>query len=129
MSKQNTVLIIDDELEVGSFFRRLLERKGYRVSVAGSGVEALNALEEHKYKVAVVDLRLADTNGLCLLKEIKRRHTGCEVIIMTGYGTAKTAAKALQLGAFDYIVKPFEDIAEVEDLIDKACNSAKDVAD
>ncbi|WP_231702813.1 sigma-54-dependent transcriptional regulator [Desulfocucumis palustris] len=112
-------------MEVGTFFRRLLERKGYRVKVAASGAEAVRALDEQQYQVAMVDLKLPDANGLSLLQEIKNRQPGCEVIIMTGYSTTKTAVKAIQLGAFDYIDKPFEDIAEVEDLIDKACDYGK----
>lgn len=120
MSVQTHVLIIDDEVEVGTFFRRLLERKGCRVKVAVSGSEAVRALEEDSYQVAMVDLKLPDANGLNLLQEIKNRQPNCEVIIMTGYSTTKTAVKAIQLGAFDYIEKPFEDIGEVEDLIRKA---------
>jgi two-component system NtrC family response regulator len=125
LSEQNHVLVIDDELEVGTFFRRLLERKGYRVRLAASGAEALTALEENLYQVAMVDLKLPDANGLNLLQEIKSRQPNCEVVIMTGYSTTKTAVKAIQLGAFDYIDKPFEDIGEVEELIDKACDYGK----
>lgn len=125
MSDQSNVLVIDDEVEVGTFFRRLLERKGYRVKVTASGAEAVRALDEQYYQVAMVDLKLPDANGLNLLQEIKSRQPNCEVIIMTGYSTTKTAVKAIQLGAFDYIDKPFEDIGEVEDLIDKACDYGK----
>lgn len=115
-----SVFIIDDEVEVGTFFRRLLERKGYRVTVANNGSQALAEMEAHGFNVAMVDLKLPDSDGLTLLKEIKTRQPDCEVIIMTGYSTTKTAVKAIQLGAFDYIDKPFEDISEVESLIEKA---------
>lgn len=114
------VLIIDDEAEVGVFFQRLLKKKGYDVTVALSGTEADKCLNEEKFKVAMVDLKLPDTDGLSLLRRIKKMQPECEVIIMTGYSTTRTAVKAIQLGAFDYLEKPFEDIGEVEDLIKKA---------
>lgn len=115
-----TIFIIDDEVEVGTFFRRLLERKGYSVIVANCGADAMKLMEAHRFHVAMVDLKLPDSDGLTLLQELKTRQPACEVIIMTGYSTTKTAVKAIQLGAFDYIDKPFEDIGEVEALVQKA---------
>lgn len=114
------VLIIDDEVDVGTFFRRLLQKKGYQLTVAVNGVEAARAIQETTFSVAMVDLKLPDTDGLTLLQQIKDLQPGCEVIIMTGYSTTRTAVKAIQLGAFDYLEKPFEDINAVEKLIQKA---------
>lgn len=118
-----SILVVDDEIEVGSFFRRLLQKKGYVVAAASCGSDVQRALESDSFSVALVDLKLPDTDGLTLLQEIKSRQPGCEVIIMTGYSTTRTAVKAIQLGAFDYIDKPFEDIGEVEKLIEKALDS------
>lgn len=114
------VLIIDDEVEVGTFFRRLLRKKDYDVTVAVNGAEAAKAIQETGFNVAMVDLKLPDADGLSLLQQIKSKQPNCEVIIMTGYSTTKSAVKAIQLGAFDYLEKPFEDIDEVEKLIQKA---------
>uniref|UniRef100_A0A831UD67 Sigma-54-dependent Fis family transcriptional regulator n=1 Tax=Geobacter metallireducens TaxID=28232 RepID=A0A831UD67_GEOME len=116
------VLIIDDEADVCTFFRRLLTRKGYGVVTASREPEALRALAEHSFHVAMVDLKLPDTDGLTLLKAIKSRQPSCEVIIMTGYSTVKTAVTAMQLGAYEYLEKPFEDIGEIETLIEKAAS-------
>jgi len=113
-------LIIDDEVEVGTFFRRLLSKKDYGVTVAVNGEEAERCINEQSFDVAMVDLKLPDTDGLSLLRLIKKSQPECEVIIMTGYSTTRTAVKAIQLGAFDYLEKPFEDIGEVEVLIQKA---------
>jgi len=114
------ILIIDDEVDVGTFFKRLLHKKGYRLTVAVNGEEAATAIQETTFNVAMVDLKLPDTDGLTLLQQIKSLQPGCEVIIMTGYSTTRTAVKAIQLGAFDYLEKPFDDIDAVEKLIQKA---------
>lgn len=114
------ILIIDDEVVVGTFFRRLLKMKGYDVSVAVNGAEAARLIQETAFNVAMVDLKLPDTSGLSLLRMIKEMQPSCEAIMMTGYSTTKTAVRAIQLGAFDYLEKPFEDIDEVENLIHKA---------
>ncbi|WP_031513581.1 sigma-54-dependent transcriptional regulator [Desulfofalx alkaliphila] len=120
MSNKPGILVIDDEIEVGIFFKRLLESKGYFVGVAANGDEAKSLWERYNFQVAMVDLKLPDIDGLTLLQRIKEVQPACEVIIMTGYATTRTAVKAIQLGAFDYVEKPFEEIAEIEDLVQKA---------
>jgi len=120
VDKSPNILIVDDEHEVGSFFKRLLERKGYNVYVAHDGKEFEALINGNDYQLALVDVKLPDTNGLELLERIKTIQPYCEVIIMTGYSTTRTAIKAIQLGAFDYMEKPFEDIDELEGLIEKA---------
>ncbi|OGU14122.1 MAG: AAA family ATPase [Geobacteraceae bacterium GWC2_53_11] len=117
---QIRILIIDDETDICTFFRRLLTKKGYEVTTATNEPEALRALTESRFSVAMVDLKLPDTDGLMLLKEIKARQPACEVIIMTGYSTVKTAVTAMQQGAYEYLEKPFDDIGEIETLISRA---------
>jgi two-component system NtrC family response regulator len=119
------ILIIDDEVDVGNFFRRLLRRKAYDLTVALSGKEAREQINTGNFHVAMVDLKLPDADGLELLQEIKSVKPNCEVIIMTGYSTARTAVKAIQSGAFDYIEKPFDDILVIEELIEKALEFGK----
>ena len=118
------VLIIDDEESVCNFFRRLLDRKGCRTVTAVSESQALRALEGSPFQVAMVDLKLPDTDGLTLLKHIKRKQPNCEVIIMTGFSTIQTAVKAMQMGAYQYVEKPFDDIKQIEWLIQEAAASA-----
>jgi len=124
---QINVLIIDDEADVCTFFRRLLTRKGYRVVTASSKPESLSALDAEQFDVALVDLKLPDTDGITLLEIIKSRQPSCEVIIMTGYSTVKTAVTAMQLGAYEYLEKPFEDIIQIEQLIARAAGSRASV--
>jgi two-component system NtrC family response regulator len=114
------ILIIDDEADVCSFFRRLLSKKGYEVTTATNEPDAMRALTETRFSVAMVDLKLPDTDGLTLLQAIKARQPACEVIIMTGYSTVKTAVAAMQQGAYEYLEKPFDDIGEIEDLVARA---------
>ncbi|MCG8400993.1 MAG: sigma 54-interacting transcriptional regulator, partial [Firmicutes bacterium] len=123
------VLVIDDEVEVGSFLRRLLERKGMDVNLAHTGTRALELIDAVAYNIALIDLKLPDSSGLDLLEHLKNKQPSCEAIIMTGYGTTKTAVRAIQLGAFDYIEKPFADIGEVEILIDQALEQGRRVWD
>ncbi|HUW64354.1 MAG TPA: sigma-54 dependent transcriptional regulator [Spirochaetia bacterium] len=115
------ILIIDDEVDVGHFFKRLLQKK-YSVSVAVNGAQVQQLIKDNTFDVAMVDLKLPDTDGLSLLRQIKTAQPACEVIIMTGYSTTRTAVKAIQLGAYDYIEKPFDDIAKVEELIGRAAS-------
>jgi two-component system NtrC family response regulator len=122
---QIQVLIIDDEADVCTFFRRLLTRRGYTVVTAVNQTEATRALEEKQYNVALVDLKLPDTDGLTLLKMIKARQPACEVIIMTGYSTVKTAVTAIQLGAYEYLEKPFDEIDAIETLVERAASSGQ----
>src|SRR6266581_7759593 len=117
---QIRILIIDDEADVCSFFRRLLTKRGYEVTTATNEPEALRALAENRFNVAMVDLKLPDTDGLTLLQLIKARQPACEVIIMTGYSTVKTAVAAMQQGAYEYLEKPFDDIGEIEVLVARA---------
>lgn len=69
--------------------------KGYRVTPANSGRQALDLLKQHRFNVALVDLKLPDLNGLEILREIKKVQPACEVIIITGYSTVKSAVEAI----------------------------------
>ena len=120
MKRQVNVLVVDDEAEVCNFFTFLLADQGYRVSTAYTGQEMLQQLSSHTFALAMVDLRLPDTDGLKLLEQIKARQPQCQVILMTGYSTVKTAVEAIKLGAYDYVEKPFEELTDLERLIESA---------
>ncbi|NOZ25784.1 MAG: sigma-54-dependent Fis family transcriptional regulator [Nitrospirae bacterium] len=101
------VLIVDDEEIVRESCRRLLQPRGYRVAEAVDAGSALRLMETMSFDLVLSDLKLPDTNGIDLLKEIKESHPETEVILVTGYGTVSTAVEAMKLGAYDYIEKPF----------------------
>jgi two-component system NtrC family response regulator len=117
------VLIVDDEIEMGNFFKFLLGAKGYEVTVAENGRQARELLRA-PFHLVLLDLKLPDTDGLTLLREIKILQPQCEVLVMTGYSTVKSAVEAIQLGAFDYLEKPFEDLDALEEIIGRAINRA-----
>jgi two-component system NtrC family response regulator len=123
--EQPTILIVDDEAEVIKFFSYLLEEKPYQLLFAQTGKKALELITKQKFDTALVDLKLPDTDGITILGKIREAHPECQVIIMTGFSTIKSAVQAIQLGAFDYINKPFEDINELESLIAKAVTKSK----
>lgn len=120
MSKRSSFLVVDDDQEVCNFFAYLLKRKGYDVQTANNGRDAFFKIESFRFNVALVDLKLPDSDGLTILKKLKQEQPECEVIIITGYSTVKTAIEAIQLGAFDYLEKPFIDIEEMESLLERA---------
>lgn len=114
------VLIVDGDVEVEALFRRILDKRGFSISVAANGAEAGKQMHATGFNVAVVDMKLSDAEGLSLLQQIKNLQPSCEVIIMTGHSATRTAVKAIQLGAFDYLEKPLKNIEEVDNLIAKA---------
>ncbi len=121
MIKKPAIIVIDDELEVGTFFEFYFkEEKEIPISVANNGNRARKLFQQKQFDLALVDLKLPDTDGISLLKEIKESTPGCEVIIMTGYSTVKSAVEAIKYGALDYIEKPFDELEELDQIIEQA---------
>lgn len=127
MQQEALFLIVDDEQEVCNFFRYLLQKKGYSAVTANTGAEAFAIIEKERFATALVDLKLPDANGIDILKKIKKVQPECEVIIITGYSTIKSAVEAIQHGAFDYVEKPFVDIDEMEKLLDRSLNAKEEI--
>jgi len=101
------ILVIDDEDIVRTSCRRSLVPEGYEMEMSKNGVEGLKRLEESRFDLVLTDLKMPDMDGIEVLRIIKERWPAVEVIIITGYQTVETAVKAIKLGAFDYIEKPF----------------------
>ncbi|MGE8205600.1 sigma-54-dependent transcriptional regulator [Heyndrickxia sp. NPDC080065] len=113
------ILIIDDEREVGNFLFHLLTSKGFDITIGYSGKDFQQLAPKKNYDLAMIDVKLPDINGIELLKKLKQLNPLCKVIIMTGYSTVKTAVEAIKFGANDYIEKPFDNIDEVESLVEQ----------
>lgn len=117
------ILIIDDEKEVGTFLAYLLQERGHKVTVGYSGADFERLCEGRAYQLAMIDVKLPDTNGLDILQKLGDKMPACKTVIMTGYSTVKTAVEAIRLGASDYVEKPFADIEEIEQMIDHLLNN------
>ncbi|MFV0439276.1 MAG: sigma-54-dependent transcriptional regulator [Desulfopila sp.] len=115
----STILIIDDDQQLGQSFAKILRQDGYRADVAFTGREGIAAVTEHSPDLVILDICLPDINGLQVFNTIHRQLPKLPVIIITAYGTTETAIGAIREGAFDYIYKPF-DVPEMLSLIDKA---------
>jgi len=109
------VLIVDDERGVRESIRILLKNR-YDVSMAVCGSDAIARFPEVRPDLVLLDLRLGDMHGIEVLQQIKSVDPNVEVILVTAYASIDTARKALHLGAFDYITKPF-DPHELENIV------------
>ena len=113
------ILIVDDDHHLRQGFQRLLDAEGYETRTAASAEEALGLMREHMPHCVVMDVRMPGMDGLEALKRM-RSLEGCPpVVIMTAYSTTDTAIEATRLGAFDYLLKPF-DIPQVLELLQRA---------
>ncbi len=104
----STILIIDDDDQLRKSFERLLMEEGYSVESAPSGELGLDLVTEKVPDLVILDMRLPGMNGLETFHAIHKIEPKLPVIIMTAYGTTETAIEATKMGAFDYILKPFE---------------------
>jgi len=104
----NTILIIDDDDQLRKSFEKLLSEEGYNIMSAASGEAGQKMVLSSLPNLVILDLRLPGMNGLDTFRAIHKIEPRLPVIIMTAYGTTETAIEATKLGAFDYILKPFE---------------------
>jgi DNA-binding NtrC family response regulator len=100
------VLVVDDDQDMRTLLRDVLEDHGYKVTLAPNGQEALKSLREGEYPVVLTDLRMKGIQGIELLAEIKRSFPDTNVILMTAFGSVETALEAMKQGASDYLMKP-----------------------
>jgi DNA-binding NtrC family response regulator len=101
------ILIVDDNKELREILGEYLKDEGDSVEGANNGKDALARHLKDPYDLIITDLNMPELTGIELIKEIVKRQTGTEFIIITGYASLDTAIEAIKVGAFDYIVKPF----------------------
>ncbi len=106
-TENRKILVVDDEDTVCRSIRKALARDDYEVDVALSGEEGLKLETEKKYDVIIVDLMMPGLNGMDLLKSLKAISPAVQVVMITGYPTMKNTLQAMQIGAFDFLPKPF----------------------
>jgi len=113
------ILIVDDEEIVIRSCLRILSDSNYVVDSVQDGWEALRKVDETDYDVIVLDIMMPRIDGLEVLQQVKERHPDVDVIMVTGLSQIQTAVKAMKLGAFDYLSKPF-DPDELKHVVDRA---------
>ncbi|MBN1276996.1 MAG: sigma-54-dependent Fis family transcriptional regulator [Deltaproteobacteria bacterium] len=100
-------LVIDDDKNILTTLEVYLEDKGFEVSIANSGVKGLEIFQQEKPDLILLDMKLPDRDGLEVLKEIIASGIKTQVLMITAYASIETAVKAVKMGAFDYLPKPF----------------------
>jgi two-component system response regulator RegA len=105
-SDDRSLLLVDDDKAFLTRLSRAMETRGYMVVSADSVASGLAAVGAQPPAFAVIDMRLADGNGLDVISELKRRRPEARAIVLTGYGNIATAVNAVKIGAFDYLAKP-----------------------
>ncbi|HKZ08389.1 MAG TPA: response regulator [Methylomirabilota bacterium] len=108
MAGKATILVVDDEAAVGQLLSEFLTTKGYDVICALGGLEGLSKLEKHRPDVVLLDVRMPDMDGITVLRRIREANPWVGVLMMSGNTDTEAAKETLALGAFDYVLKPFD---------------------
>ncbi|HSK10598.1 MAG TPA: sigma-54 dependent transcriptional regulator [Vicinamibacterales bacterium] len=109
MSRERTrILIVDDEEIVRESLSAWLEKDGYTLATAQDGETAIERIRAQRWSILLVDLKMPGIDGLQVLEEARKLQPEAAAVIMTAYATVDTAVAAMKLGAYDYLVKPFD---------------------
>jgi two-component system OmpR family response regulator len=100
------VLVVDDEIDFLETIVKRLEARNINVSGVESGRQALEAIEEQDFDVVILDVKMPGMDGIETLREMKKKKPLVEVIILTGHASVESGIQGMQLGAFDYVMKP-----------------------
>ncbi len=120
------LLLIDDEADVQYSFRRIFESPDIQVATAASGEEGLKLLPKVQPDLVIMDVRMGGISGLETLRRLRQIDAKVPVIMMTAYGTTQTAIEAMKLGAYDYLLKPF-DVPKLKEIVFSALKAARDM--
>jgi len=120
----NTILVVDDDSQLRQSFKKILTKEGYTVKTTSTGELGLEIVRESVPDLVIMDVRLPGMNGLEALRAVHEIESKLPVIVMTAFGTTETAIDATKLGAFDYVLKPFE-IPDILALIEQALEAGR----
>ena len=120
----NKLLLIDDEADVQYSFRRIFAGDLLEITTAGSGEEALKIIPRLQPDLVIMDVRMGGINGLETLRRLRESDARQLVIMMTAFGTTQTAIEAMKLGAYDYLLKPF-DVPRLKAIVAQALQAAQ----
>ncbi len=114
------ILIVDDEPVILQILNAVFEGEAYRLTCVETGVAALQVIETEGCDLLITDKNLPDINGMALLRACKERDPISEVIVITAYGSLDTAIRAVELDAFDYLLKPLDNVFEIRTKAERA---------
>ena len=128
MEKQLEILVLDDEPIVCSRLKPALEKEGYHIETFTDSRTAKKRLEEKPFDIVITDLKMAEIDGLSLLKFTKEKLPATKVIIISGFATVDVTREAFQAGVLDVIAKPFK-ISQLKDLIKRVAEEIRPSGD
>ncbi|MGD0260042.1 MAG: sigma-54 dependent transcriptional regulator [Verrucomicrobiota bacterium] len=120
------LLLIDDEADVQYSFQRIFDSPDIELTTASSGEEGLRIIPKLKPDLVIMDVRMGGITGLETLRRLRHLDSKLLVILMTAYGTTQTAIEAMKLGAYDYLLKPF-DVPKLKEIVLNALKAASDM--
>ena len=120
-----TILIIDDDDLVRGSLEMFLKRRGHRTMTAGDGKQGLEMVAAHKPDLVLLDLRMPGMDGLEVLKVLREREEDLPVIVVSGAGVIGDVVMSLRLGAWDFLLKPFEDLEILAHAVRKATEQSR----
>jgi DNA-binding NtrC family response regulator len=103
-----SILLVDDEKTMVKYLSRRLIKRGFEICVAYSGLTALEEIKKSDFDVVLLDVLMPEMDGIETLKEIKQIKPKTEVIMLTGHASVEVGIEGMKLGAFNYIMKPFD---------------------
>lgn len=112
------ILIVEDDKFMRDLLFRHLTQQGFQVSVAETGIEAIDQIRETNFQMALIDILLPDMDGLELVDGMKKIHSDIILIMMTGHPSLETALEAMKKGVQDYLIKPFK-LEQLDEVIQK----------
>ncbi len=116
--KKVKILVVDDELSIRESLWAWLQQDGYAVESAADGMKALAMSQETHYDIMLIDVKMPEMDGLTLLKKIRENDQDMAIVMMTAHGDIQDAVQAMKLGAYDYLLKPF-DLEELSFAVEK----------
>lgn len=120
---RSRVLIVDDDASILGLVSEVLEDDGYEVVTAGSGEDALKLLDGEPFALVMTDIRLPGINGVKVLEHVRENYPRTNVIMITSHASLDTSINAIKHGAYDYLLKPFEDLSLISSAAKRAIDA------
>ena len=128
MKMKSKILLVEDDQNIATGLKKVMQRDGYEVTLLARGDEGLTAGLNEAFDVVITDLKLPGLDGLQLVRELHQAKPKLPIVLITAHGTTETAIEATKWGAFDYILKPFE-VDELLDVLARALETSRLMSD